>query len=623
MIAGLVAFDGAPAAVSAVARMIAPPAPRGLEVSGPLAHGAAALAWCGRRRRVAVDQPAIDPSSDCAIVFDGRIDNRDEVAAWLGAAADAIQSDAHLALTAFASRGAAAIGRLAGDFAFAIWDGRQRRLVLARDALGIRQVCYTRLGARVAFATDPRQLLDLDAIDRRPNLPFFAEWMSGWITHQSDTIYRGIHRVPAGHFVTITADGACAERHWHVDPERRLRYRDATEYATQFRELFAASVRSRLRSADRVAISLSGGVDSSAITAMAATVAAGEPVELRAYHVAFTGVPHADETAYARLVADAHGLPLAMLPAVARDADAYLRAPRLLRDMPPGGVGAIDTPFYEMIAADGCALVLAGAGADEWFSGTIYHVADLLREGRIVAALRSLGEHAAHCGELNGLLTLARGPVWATCPPTVKRAIKRVLPARDIVPPIFRRDFAAAVNLAERMSEPNYDARFSSVAAGAVYRDATAPAGAYSWHEDVRAAAAFGIEMSAPFQDRALAEFALALPEEQRWSLGRAKRVLREAMRGLMPDAVRERDDKGNGSEAKFVELGRLHAAGALQPAHLAAAGIADAAAVTPLFRQMCGRRAAGDRRWEIDASQLWMLFCAEAAWRVLFSEGG
>jgi asparagine synthetase B (glutamine-hydrolysing) len=276
-----------------------------------------------------------------------------------------------------------------------------------------------------------------------------------------------------------------------------------------------------------------------------------------------------------------------------------------------------------MIAADGCALVLDGAGADEWFGGTVYSAADLLGAGRLVAAIGRLREHASHCGELNDLMTLARGPVWAVCPAVLKRAVKRVLPARDVTPRIFRREFAESVSLVDRITEPNFDARFSSVAAGAIYRDATSQLGVYSWHEDVRVASAFGLEMTAPFQDRALAEFALALPEAQRWSSGRTKRVIRDAMRDLMPAAILARDAKGNGSEAQFVELCHLREQDALGAPHLAAAGIADAAVVEPLFHQMCRRRASADRQWEIDASQLWMLFCAESAWRVLFVEGG
>src|SRR5262249_21440990 len=309
-----------------------------------------------------------------------------------------------------------------------------------------------------------------------------------------------------------------SERYWDVDPDRQLRYRDETEYAIKFRELFASSVRARLRGRSRVAIALSGGLDSSAIAAMAAGVAATESTEVRAYNISYPGLIRADEHEYARLVADAHGLPLSTVKCTGAPADEYLRAPRLLRDMAPGGVGAADVSLYELMADEGCEVVLDGTGADEWFSGSPYHVADLIRRGHLVRAARRLREQASHACSRHGLLTIAKGPVWATCPPALRRAIKWLLPARDIVPRIFTRDFAASVNLADRIRQPNYDQRFSTFASGAVYRDATTQLNAYNWHEDVQLAGAFRMEMSAPFQDRALAEFAVALPEAQRWS---------------------------------------------------------------------------------------------------------
>ena len=621
-IAGVVDFHGGPVDPALVARMIAPPQPCDLEVRGPLHRSSSALAFCGRRAGGATcDQPLIDSRSDCAIVFDGRIDNRQDVAGRLGVADSARRSDARLVLDGYTSRGLDVIPGLSGDFAFAIWDGRARQLILVRDPLGVRQVCFAPVPQGLAFATDARQLLEIDGVDRRPNMGFFAEWMAGWITHPSDTIYQGIHRVPAAHVLTASASGVRRDRYWDIDPDRRLHYRDDAEYACHFRELFASSVRSRVRSADRVAIALSGGIDSSAITAMAAHVTTTEPADLRAYNISYPGLPEADEDHYARLVADTHGVPLVTIPYVGR-ADNYLRAPLLLRDMAPGGVGAVDVGFYETVAADGCGLVLDGTGGDEWFRGTAYHAADLLRQGRLIAAVRRLREHASHCGSIHGLLAVAKGPVWAACPFALRRAIKRVLPARDVVPRLFRRDFARSVNLVERITEPNYDGRFSTFAAGAVYRDATCEHGAYNWHEDVRLAAAFGMEMSAPFQDRALAEFAVALPEEQRWSKGRAKRVIRNGMHDLMPPVVLGRDDKGNGSEAQFVEIRQLHEAGAFDGLQLAAAGVVDATEIEPMFRSMCDMFSRNDLHYEIQASQLWLLFCAECTWRALFGEG-
>jgi asparagine synthase (glutamine-hydrolysing) len=623
-IAGLVDLHGGPLDAGLVARMIAPPRPCGLEVRGPVRRSGAVLAFCGRPARAAtLDQPLIDSDADCAIVFDGRIDNPRDVAAWLGVDPRAARTDARLVLAGYTRRGTDVIAQLSGDFAFAIWDGRQRRLLLARDPFGVRQVCFAPVGDGLAFATDARQLLEIDEVDRRPNMGFFAEWMAGWITHPSDTIYRGIHRVPAAHFVTAGAAGVRRERYWDIDPERRVRCRDDAEYAEQFRELFAASVRSRLRPASRVAIALSGGIDSSAIAAMAAHVTRTHPTELRAYHVSYPGLPEANEERYARAAADAHGVPLVTIPYAGKSADDYLRVPRMLRDMAPGGVGVAELPFYERMAADGCDLVLDGNWADEWFTGTYYHAADLLRQGRLVAAVGRLREHASHSGSIHAVLRLAEGAVWTALPPALRRAIKRVTPARDVVPRLFRRDFAASVHLVERITQPNYDDRFPTFAAGAVYRDATCELGTYSWHEDVRLAAAFGLEASAPFGDRALAEFAAALPEEQRWSRGRAKHVMRNGMKELMPPRILERDSKGNGSEAQVAELGRLHDAGAFDDLQLAEAGVVDAGQVEPMFRLMNRMFSQHDRHYEVQASHLWLLFIAESAWRALFVEEG
>jgi len=586
MIAGLVDFHGGPVDARLVART-----------------------FSGRR--------LVDSGADCAIAFDGRIDNTADVAAWIGT--DRSLGGAALVLAGYALRGVDVFSRLSGDFAFAIWDGRARLLRLVRDPLGIKQVSFAHARDGFAFATDARQLLDLPGVDCRPNLGFVAEWIAGWITHPSDTIYRGIERVPPAHVVTVSARGVRRDRFWDVDPDRRLAYGDDAEYAQHFRELFAASVDCRLRGRTRVAIALSGGVDSSAITAMASKVLPAG-TDIRAYNISYPGLCEADEHRYARLVADACRLPLATVSCSGASADDYLRAPRLLRDMPPGGVGTADVRLYELMADEGCELVLDGTGADEWFSGSPYHAADLIRRGRLIRALRRLREQASHPCSMHDLLTIAKGPLWALCPSALRLTIKRIAPTREIVPRLFRREFAAAVNLGDRITQPNYDDRFPTFAAGAVYRDATTQLNAYNWHEDVRLAAAFGMEMSAPFQDRALAEFAVALPEKYRWSDGRTKVVVRRGLANLLPEAILQRDDKGSGSEAQFAELCRLHDAGAFLNLRLVEAGIVDRAEVEPLVGSMRALFAAHNPEYEICASQLWLLFCAESAWRALFS---
>src|SRR5947207_8800755 len=214
-IAGVVDFHGGPVDPVLVARMIAPPQPCDLEVRGPVHRSSSALAFCGRRAgRAAFDQPLADSRSDCVIVFDGRIDNRQDVAGWLGVDNPARLSDARLVLDGYMSHGLEVIPGLSGDFAFAIWDGRARQLILVRDPLGVRQVCFAPVPQGLAFATDARQLLEIDGVDRRPNLVFFADWLASRITHPSDTIYQGIHRVPPAHVLTASASGVRRDRYW-------------------------------------------------------------------------------------------------------------------------------------------------------------------------------------------------------------------------------------------------------------------------------------------------------------------------------------------------------------------------------------------------------------------------
>src|SRR5262249_48571103 len=138
-IAGLVDVRGGPVDADLVARMIEASRAPGLDVSGPVRRSSAALAVCGRRTRGAgSNPPLVDARADCAIVFDGRLDNRGDLARWLDV--DEARSDAALVLAGYTTRGLASVARLFGDFAFAIWDGGARRLVLARDPLGVRQV---------------------------------------------------------------------------------------------------------------------------------------------------------------------------------------------------------------------------------------------------------------------------------------------------------------------------------------------------------------------------------------------------------------------------------------------------------------------------------------------------
>jgi asparagine synthase (glutamine-hydrolysing) len=530
-LAGIVRFDGGPPDVATVSRMIDCVEHRGRDRRDVRADGAVALAYRWQRTGPAQpvdEQPLFDRLPGTALVFDGRLDNRPDLANDLDLRDDDSVSDAAIVLAAHRRWGGDMPRRLLGDFAFALWDGREHRLTLARDPRGVRSISYAVIDGCVAFATEPRQLLRVNGVDVRPNLGFVAERLSGVVSHQSDTIFSGIHRVSAAHAVIATPAGITLNRHWDIDPRHEIRYGNDAEYAEHLRELLTRSVTARLRGLDRAAVLLSSGLDSSSVVAIASrTNPLGRPSEVRAYNISMPECPDADEEAGARRVARHCGVSLVAVPLQAGSIQYQLDRARCLEDTTPGSLGSSDDVLAARMAGDGCHVVLSGVGGDEWFAGAYLHSADLIRSGRVLASVRQLWADARNPDTFHGVGVLARTCGWALLPDGVRRAIKRVRPSPDRTPVGFNPAFAAGVSLADRVALAPLDARFPTLAAAAVYRAATHAHGVYAWEESTRQASLFGCELAAPLLDRRIAEFAMAIPETQRWSGRETKRVLR------------------------------------------------------------------------------------------------
>jgi len=191
------------------------------------------------------------------------------------------------------------------------------------------------------------------------------------------------------------------------------------------------------------------------------------------------------------------------------------------------------------------------------------------------------------------------------------------------VPRGFNRAFAADVSLVERITPAPADRRFPTLAAAAIHAAALHPDGVNTWDESVRHISLWGHELSAPLLDRRVAEFAIAIPEHQRWSGNETKRVLRAAVAGFLPDDVRMRRRKSDPGAVTVGELRRMHGQGAFTRMELAEAGVLDQAAVESQFRDMTRLYAAGQDRYKVLAYQLWTFFAGECVWRTMFGRRG
>lgn len=300
-ICGLVQWDRRPAAAAKCAVMQRALAPYGSDRVADWDGGDVALG-IGLARFLPEDdrdrQPLVGGGGRWHLVADVRLDNRPELAARLGLApAEARDlADSDVVLRAWEAWEEAAPDRLVGDFAFAVWDARERRLHLVRDFLGQRPLFYHLGTGFAAFASMARGLHALDSVPVEPDLDRLRDYLALAPMRGDNSFFAGISRVEPGERVTIGPSGEVVRSAWYDwDHPRTVRFARDEDYVEAFRETFDRAVEDRLRASVTVASQLSGGLDSTAVTATAARMLDARGRRLCAYtHVPLKGVELAD-----------------------------------------------------------------------------------------------------------------------------------------------------------------------------------------------------------------------------------------------------------------------------------------------------------------------------------------
>ena len=213
-------------------------------------------------------QPMSDPTGRYWIVFNGEIYNFRQLRTVLEAGGRRFRtrSDTEVILHAYAAYGEACVERLSGMFAFAIWDGAERRLFLARDRLGKKPLYYWHRGRLFLFASEPKALLCHPAVSRALDWPAFHHYLAFGYTPAARSIFDTIHKLPPAHTATLVDGRLTLSRYWQLPlgvaaarPRPRL-----AESAAAVREGLREAVRRRLESDVPLGVFLSGGIDSSA-----------------------------------------------------------------------------------------------------------------------------------------------------------------------------------------------------------------------------------------------------------------------------------------------------------------------------------------------------------------------
>jgi asparagine synthase (glutamine-hydrolysing) len=562
-------------------------------------------------------QPAVSADGMQALVFDGRLDDRDALAARLSPRPAPDDDDARYALLAVEDRADRAVEILDGDFAFVAWNARTRTVVAARDRIGMRPLYWTERGPLLIVASDLRQMIAALPETPPPDLTVIADLLAFEPTVDARTVYAGVQRLPPGHVLVADDRGVRTRCYWRAEPAPPGAARSDDDYAEECRALLDRAVGSRLRASAPAALFLSGGVDSSSVLSSAVRVARRDGGHLpRPVSLVFDA-PESREGEFRRALLDQCGIPGEEVAAAEPEGDGY-RAQAARRRMPGDLPGQFMGRTMRRRAADlGARVVLTGEGGDLVFSGTTFVYADLLRAGRVLTAIRTHRLDATYDDSGYTPLGLLTDGVWPLLPRTLRRLLRVPLrramgnPAASpwVRLPIAPRDAAP---------EPP---RGVSMASWSIARELNRGWTSYFVEAFERDAVEFGLEPRHPLLDPSLVRFALSLPEDQRRRGPMTKFILRRAA-GL-PPAIDRRLTKADLGFSLLRALDSLGGRRFFEEMRLAAAGWVDAAEAARGYDGVCRATFPAEPQTGAMLARLWMLASIEVWFRAEYGGNG
>jgi asparagine synthase (glutamine-hydrolysing) len=465
------------------------------------------------------------------IVADARIDGRRDLIATLrshGQLCSEIATDAELILRAYTLWEDACLERLAGDFVFAIWNARRRRLFCARDQMGVKPFFYARLGSLFMFSNTLNCIRLHPAVSPDLNELSIADFLLfDMIQDPSATSFKDVLRLAPAHALTCEGAKISVKRYWSASPTEPLGYRRASEYVEHFRFLLDQAVADRMRT-ESVCISMSGGLDSPTVAAGAKRVdsRSGNATELWALTQVFEKLIPDNEKHYAGLVAEALDIPIRYRSCD----DARLFQYASVPTPEPKHLAWPDlTADHLRAAAAKSRVVLTGLGADPLFSARItVHFRQLFSQRNYKKAAADAVHYLTRERRFSRMYLRTR--------------FRLLFRSREdhsgFFPDWLNEDFASQHDLRSRWEMHFQQAHIPDCARPEAYQATFSNLwpdlfGAYD-----AGASSVPVEVRHPFFDLRLVQFLLALPRLP-WCCD--KELLRESARGVLPDQVRLR----------------------------------------------------------------------------------
>ncbi|MCY4466294.1 MAG: asparagine synthase (glutamine-hydrolyzing) [Chloroflexi bacterium] len=555
-ICGLIHFDDQPVDSRALSAMNAQLRHRGPDGEGAFIAGGLGLAM--RRLKIidiaGSDQPLHNEDGAIQLVFNGEIYNYRELRRQLDARGHRFHTagDGETIAHLYEEQGADAVGKLRGMFALALWDGREKKLLLARDRLGQKPLYYYHDRRIFVFASEIKALLAQPAVPRisrfSPDDPAaLMDYLSFGYIPAPDTAFAGIKMLEPGTILQVDLAGAVhTRRYWtpppQAPPEVNAR---AADYKEELRAQLDEAVRLRLISDVPLGAFLSGGLDSSLIAAL---MRRHSNAEIKTFSIGFVGDDSFDETSYAEIVARHLGTQHQAFRVEPMSLDLL---PRLVwqHDQPFADSSAIPTFLVSQMTREHVTVALTGDGGDELFAGyERFYAAQLMQRLSFVPApiMRGLSRLLERLPEGTTYYDRARR--------TRRFARAAGMPLHDAyfdMVRLFSADLLDEIVPGKRSSAPSLAAWINAQQSQPVAALLEANLTSYLPDDLLikadRCSMATSLEVRAPFLDHQLAEYAAGIPFNLKLRRAQTKHILKEAARDLLPDAIIDRKKHGFG----------------------------------------------------------------------------
>jgi asparagine synthase (glutamine-hydrolysing) len=621
-IAGIYYLDGRPVERMDVQRMVDCIAHRGPDGSGVWTDGFVGL---GHRMLWTTPEslheklPLTNKTGDLTITADARIDNRDELIPVLnfnGRPREAIP-DSEIILAAYEKWGEQCPEKLLGDFSFAIWDKRKQTLFCARDHMGVKPFYYYFNGGKFRWSSEPKAIFEDSTIPKEPNLPLICRYLLNRFDEREETLYKDVYRLPGSQYMVLENGHLRKGQYWDIDPNHSIRYKTDEEYAEHFLSLFKEAVRARLRSHGPVGALLSGGLDSSSIVCIAQLLYQEKSVpsnEFETYSIVFDKFP-CDERSYIDEVVHKWDAKTNYIPYEKNlscvDFEQTCRYP----DVEYLPTSLMIAPALKNAQQKEIRIMLDGIGGDDLLAVAPDHLTDLMFQKK----LRELMVQLQHDSAL-----YSRSPCSLflnyCLKPLIPRPIK--VPLKQLLEPFRGNGIPSWVNVTflkragiiDLMKSTQRFVRFPTRAQQHIYEFLR-----LGWNSNIaldvaeKFMAYFSIESRHPFFDRRLVEFSLAIPEEQRWHGEWTKTVLRNSMKGILPEPIRVRKGKAEFSGIINQELKERQAHQVeelISTSILTALGIVHGDRLKQLFHNYRNRTNSDDMRYALEIFVWLELWC-------------